>query len=44
MYRVRLIQKIGHAEVDRLEGPNEAKHYSRDNLIEMAKEYRKKLR
>lgn len=43
-YKQRLIVKIGQAEVDRLEGPNEAKHYSRDDLREIRDFYRAKRR
>lgn len=38
-YRERLILKIGQAEVDRLEGPIEAKHYTIDDLKEIKAYY-----
>jgi hypothetical protein len=43
-YRVRLIEKIGQAEVDRLEGPNEAKKYAADEMKAMAAHYRARTR
>jgi hypothetical protein len=43
-YRVRLIEKIGQAEVDRLEGPNEAKKYTADEMKAMAAHYRARTR
>jgi len=43
-YRVNLIQKIGLAEVERLEGPQEPKKYSISELKEIISTYRKKTR
>ena len=41
-YRERLIEKIGQAEVERLEGPNEAKHYSIEDFKEIKAYYNAK--
>jgi len=43
-YRVNLIQKIGLAEVERLEGPQEPKKYSIDELKEIISTYRAKTK
>lgn len=43
-YRIKLIERIGQAEVDRLEGPNPAKKYTREQLAEMRAEYRQKAK
>lgn len=39
-YRINLIKRIGQAEVDRLEGPNPAKHYTIDDLKAIKAKYR----
>ena len=39
-YRLRLIEKIGVSEVERLEGPHDPKHYSIDDLKEIKAKYR----
>jgi len=39
-YRLRLIEKIGRAEVDRLEGLTPPKHYTIDDLKEIKTKYR----
>lgn len=44
LYRMALIQKIGQAEVDRLEGPHEAKHYSIEDLRQIKAEYKAKAK
>ena len=43
-YRVNLIQKIGLAEVERLEGPQEHKKYTIDELKEIISTYRQKVK
>lgn len=43
-YRIGLIAKIGLAEVESLEMDNTPRHYSKDQLMQIASEYRKKLR
>lgn len=43
-YRVNLIQKIGLAEVERLEGPQEPKKYTIDELKEIISTYRAKTK
>lgn len=43
-YRINLIGRVGQAEVDRLEGPHEAKHYSIDDLKEIKAYYLTKTR
>jgi len=43
-YRINLTKKIGLDAVEWLEGPHESKHYSREDLIQIKKTYRKKLR
>jgi len=43
-YRINLIERIGQAEVDRLEGPNPAKHYTIDDLKEIRDRYRRMKR
>jgi len=43
-YRAGLIQRIGLAEVERLEGPHEAKKYTREQLAEMRATYRQKAK
>ena len=43
-YRIRLIRKIGLAEVERLECDVSEKHYTREELMQMTKDYRKKAR
>lgn len=43
-YRERLIQKIGQSEVDRLEGPHPARHYSIDDFKEIKAYYNAKIR
>lgn len=43
-YREGLIQRIGLEAVEWLEGPHEAKHYTADELEELAKTYRAKTR
>ena len=43
-YRLGLIARIGQAEVEALEADQEPRHYSRDDLIELAKRYRKMAR
>jgi hypothetical protein len=39
-YRLRLIEKIGVSEVERLEGPHEPKKYTIDDLKEIKAKYR----
>jgi len=43
-YRERLIMRIGLADMEYLEGPHEAKHYSVDDLREIKAEYQRKKR
>ena len=43
-YRIGLVAKIGAEAVAWLEGPHEPKHYSIDDLKQIAKEYRAKVR
>lgn len=43
-YRPRLIDRIGQANVDWLEGPHDAKNYTAADLIEKRKYYRAKTR
>ena len=43
-YRLRLIQRIGLAAVEWLEGPHEARRYSRDELRKIRDTYRAKAR
>lgn len=43
-YRIGLIQRIGLAAVEALESDQEARHWSRDDLIKIRDEYREKLR
>lgn len=43
-YRETLIQWFGLSLVEWLEGPHEAKHYSKEDLEEIAAKYRRKTR
>ena len=43
-YRARLIAKIGLAEVESLEGPHEAKKYTRDDMRDIRDAYRIKAK
>jgi len=43
-YRERLIQRIGLAKVEWLEGPRDAKKYTASDLIEIRKTYKAKLK
>jgi len=43
-YRINLVRKIGIAEVERLEGPNPPKKYTIDDLKELQKMYKDKIR
>lgn len=43
-YRAGLIKRIGLEAVERLEADNEPKHYTKDDLVELAKHYRSKAR
>lgn len=43
-YRVTLVQRIGQAEVDRLEGPASPDKLTRDELIALRDEYRARTR
>lgn len=43
-YRRSLIEKIGLERVEILEGPHQAKRYTRDEIIEIKKHYAKKAR
>lgn len=43
-YRVNLIEKIGLAEVERIESDNEPKHYTVEQLNELKKHYRQLCR
>ena len=43
-YRLRLIQRIGIEEVERIESDNQPKHYTKDELREIAKLYRDKIK
>jgi hypothetical protein len=41
-YRIRLVDRIGQAELDRLEGPHEPKNYTIDDAKEIKAKYAKK--
>jgi len=43
-YRIRLIERIGLARVERLEGPHEPKRYTRDEVVEIRDFYVAKLK
>lgn len=43
-YRIGLIRRIGLERVEALENDNTPRHYTREQLIEIAETYRKKLR
>src|SRR5690554_6210354 len=43
-YRINLIKKIGQAKVDWLEGPHEPKRYTIEQLKEITKHYKAKLK
>jgi len=43
-YRVNLINKIGLEKVEWLEGPHEPKNYTIDDLIELKKEFKRKIK
>jgi len=43
-YRIRLIEKIGLARVESLEGPHEPKRYRAEDLVQLRKEYVARLR
>jgi hypothetical protein len=43
-YRIKLIERIGLAEVERLEGPYEPKRYREDDLNEIKIIYRQKIK
>ncbi|MCC2615951.1 recombination protein NinG [Aestuariibacter halophilus] len=43
-YRINLTKKLGPDKLEWLEGPHEAKKWSRDDLIELKKHYRAKWR
>lgn len=43
-YRVNLIEKIGLERVEWLEGPHQAKHYTREQILEIKKHYAKKAK
>ena len=43
-YRINLIRKIGQDAVDWLEGPHEPKHYSIDDIKQIEKTYKQKLK
>ena len=43
-YRINLIKKIGTKEVEKLEGPHKAKHYTIDNIKELTKHYKDKVK
>lgn len=43
-YRINLIERIGQGRVDRLEGPHEAKHYTAEDMDQIAAHYRARLR
>lgn len=43
-YRENLVVRIGLAAVEWLEGPHEAKHYTRERLVEIAAAYRRRTR
>ncbi len=43
-YRIELIRRVGQPEVDRLEGPHEAKKYSVDELKAIRDEYRSRAK
>jgi hypothetical protein len=44
LYRVALIKKIGLAEVERLEGPQQPKKYTAEELREIKREYARKAK
>lgn len=43
-YRINLVQRIGQANVDWLEGPHEPKRYTVEDLKEIGAKYRRKAR
>ncbi|MDT3718460.1 recombination protein NinG [Pseudomonas oryzihabitans] len=43
-YRATLVQKLGAAQVEWLEGPHEAKHYTIEDLQAIKAQYRAKIR
>lgn len=43
-YRQELIRRIGQAEVDRMEGPPTNEKLSREQIVQIAREYREKTR
>jgi hypothetical protein len=43
-YRINLVQRIGLAAVEQLEGPHEPKRYTIDELKAIRDEYRRKLK
>lgn len=43
-YRINLVKRIGREAVDWLEGPHEAKRYTAEQLREIKREYRRKVR
>ena len=43
-YRIRLLAKVGQAELDWLEGPHEPKKYTIEDLRQIRDEYRMRLR
>lgn len=43
-YRLKLLNRIGPEAVEKLEGPHPPKKYTTDDLIEICRAYRKKLR
>ena len=43
-YRINLIEKIGHDKVEWLEGPHEIKKYSCEDLKDIEKNYKQKLK
>jgi hypothetical protein len=44
LYRIALVKKIGLEQVEWLEGPHEAKHYTIDELKELKKLYQRKCK
>ena len=44
LYRIALIKKIGLAEVERLEGPQQPKKYTAEELREIKREYTSKVK
>lgn len=44
MYRIGLIERIGLAEVERIERDQDTRKYTKDELIELAKTYREKAK